>query len=207
MPTINLRPEKVQINSIQGADITLPIRVVQDDGTTPVNISALTFSMDVVTGSGAIIEALTEGSGITIVSAVGGTLQINIEGDNLIFSGNCDSKLYGTLWVVASGITTAYAQFCFNLSPVIANCSNCTPCTDTAFDGEIVIQVPNTEITIVLNTALITTEQIIEALSGLTEYDSDEAAILDGLGENDIYWQSEGSTLGLAGFLKRVIIP
>jgi len=112
MPTINLRPEKVQINSIQGADITLPIRVVQDDGTTPVNISAFTFSMDVVTGSGAIIEALTEGSGITIVSAVGGTLQINIEGDNLIFSGNCDSKLYGTLWVIASGTTTQTHTAC-----------------------------------------------------------------------------------------------
>lgn len=206
MPTINIAPTKVKIRSLQGADIPLPVTIT--DGTDPVNITGYDFDMNVTTAGGAILQALTVGSGITIVSAANGQILLNIEGDNLVFNSRGDVQVFGTLWVTdTEDERRAFVQFCFVLASLTP--SDCAGGCDNFWSGEseLIVQVPETTIEVQINACVPPTDaQIIEALNTLPEYDSDESAVGDGLEYHNAYWHSETSTAGLPGFLKRVTI-
>ncbi len=118
---LDFRPGIVNVPAIQGSDLSFSVTITQSDAVTPVNITGYVFTMNIVTASGAILQDLTIGSGITITSAINGQLSISIEGNNLIFSNTkCDINVYGLLWVTDnSTIRRPYAQFIFALSPQI----------------------------------------------------------------------------------------
>lgn len=204
MAEINLRPTRVRINTVQGADIPLNVIIADQTTNDPIDITGWVFTMAIKTANGATNQTLTNGSGITIVNALNGQLTLSVEGSLLVFTGNCEVTLYGTLWAVNSeNENIPYVQFLF----VIAGENTASTCCQSGecLGGDITVQVGGTDIELLVNACLpITPESIIEALNGLDEYDSDESAIADGLTTNDIYWQSELSTLGLAGFLKRI---
>ncbi len=206
MPTINIAPTKVKIRSLQGSDIPLPITIT--DGTSPVNITGYDFDMDITTAGGVVIQALTVGDGITIISAVNGQIRLNIEGDSLVFNSRGDIQVFGTLWVTdTESERRAFVQLCFVLASLTP--SDCAGGCNNFWSGEsnLIVQVPETTIEVQINAALPPTpEQIQEALNDLPEYDSDESAVADGLGHHDQYWHNETSTAGLPGFFKRVTI-
>jgi hypothetical protein len=206
MPTINIAPEKVKIRSLQGADITLPVIITQNS--LPVNIAGYDFDMEIITAGGAVIQALTVGDGITIVSAVNGSILLSIEGNTLVFGSRGDVNLFGTLWVTdTDDERRAFVQFCFVLASTTP--SDCGGGCGNFWSGEnsVIVDVPQTTIEVQVNAYLPPTDaQIIEALNSLPEYDSDESAIADGLVYHDPFWHNESSTAGLPGFLKRVTI-
>lgn len=206
MPTINISPTKVKIRSLQGADIPIPIII--SDGTNPINIAGYDFDMSVITAGGSVLQSLGVGTGIAIVSEANGSILLNIEGDNLVFSSRGDVQVFGTLWVTDTDDNRrAFVQFCFVLASLTP--SDCASGCNNFWSGEseLIVQVPETTIDVQVNAFVPPTdEQIINSLNSLPEYDSDESAVLDGLGHHDLYWHNEGSTAGLPGFLKRVTI-
>lgn len=206
MATINIAPQKVKIRSLQGSDIVLP--VVITDGTDPVDITGYDFEMNVTTAGGVVLQSLTLGNGITILSAVNGRISLSIDGAVLEFNSKGDVNAFGTLWVTDTDDTRrAFVQFCFSLASLTP--SDCGGGCGNFWSGEndVVISVPDTTISVHINATVPPTDaQIIEALNTLDEYDSDESAVIDGKAYHDIYWHSETSTAGLPGFLKRVTI-
>lgn len=206
MPTINIAPQKVKIRSLQGADIPLPVIIT--DGSAAVNITGYDFEMDIITAGGAVLQSLTVGDGITIISSANGSILLGIEGGALVFGGRGDVNLFGTLWVTdTDDERRAFVQFCF----VLANAapSDCGGGCGNFWSGDsdVIVQVPQTTIEVQVNAYIPPTDaQIIEALNTLPEYDSDESAIDDGLSYHDAFWHNENSTAGLPGFLKRVTI-
>ena len=206
MPTINIAPSKVKIRSLQGADIPLPVIIT--DGSAAVNITGYDFEMDVITAGGVVLQSLTVGDGITIVSAANGSILLSIEGDTLVFNSRGDVQVFGTLWVTdTDDERRAFVQFCFVLASTTP--SDCGGGCGNFWSGnsDVIVQVPETTIEVQVNAYLPPTDaQIIEALNTLPEYDSDESAIDDGLSYHDPFWHNENSTAGLPGFLKRVTI-
>lgn len=206
MPTINIAPQKVKIRSLQGADIPLPVIIT--DGSSAVNITGYDFEMDIITAGGVVLQALTVGNGITIISAANGYIFLGIEGDTLVFDSRGDVQVFGTLWVTdTDDERRAFVQFCFVLASTTP--SDCGGGCGNFWSGEndVIVQVPQTTIEVQVNAYIPPTDaQIIEALNTLPEYDSDESAIDDGLVYHDPFWHNENSTAGLPGFLKRVTI-
>ena len=119
--TLDFRPGTVNVPAIQGSDINFTVTITEADEVTPVNITGYTFTMDIVTSTGTVLQSLTVGSGITIVSALNGQLTITIEGTNLVFANTkCDINVFGLLWVTnTTSIRRPYAQFIITLSPQI----------------------------------------------------------------------------------------
>jgi len=118
MPALDLRPKTVTVHSMVGADIVFSVAVLEADEVTPINITGYVFTMSVETKSGVVLQNLTIGSGITIINAPNGLLKISIEGNNLVFPGNCAVIVYGTFWATNTlSVRIPYVQFVFNLSP------------------------------------------------------------------------------------------
>lgn len=119
--TLDFRPGTVNVPAVQGTDIAFTVTITESDTVTPVDITGYDFTMDVVTSTGSVLQALTIGSGITITDAANGELEISIEGDNLVFANTkCDITVYGLLWATnTASIRRPYVQFIFNLSPQI----------------------------------------------------------------------------------------
>jgi hypothetical protein len=206
MPTINIAPQKVKIRSLQGTDIPLPVIITQNS--LPVNIAGYDFNMDIITAGGVVIQSLSVGDGITVISAANGSILLGIEGDTLVFDSRGDVQVFGTLWVTdTDDERRAFVQFCFVLASTTP--SDCGGGCGNFWSGEsdLIVEVPETTIEVQVNAYIPPTDaQIIEALNLLPEYDSDESAIDDGLSYHDPFWHNESSTAGLPGFLKRVTI-
>jgi hypothetical protein len=206
MPTINIAPQKVKIRSLQGTDIPLPVIITQNS--LPVNIAGYDFNMDIITAGGVVIQSLSVGDGITVISAANGSILLGIEGDTLVFDSRGDVQVFGTLWVTdTDDERRAFVQFCFVLASTTP--SDCGGGCGNFWSGEsdLIVEVPETTIEVHVNAYIPPTDaQIIEALNLLPEYDSDESAIDDGLSYHDPFWHNESSTAGLPGFLKRVTI-
>jgi len=118
---LDFRPGTAKVFGVQGSDLWFFANILESDGTTPIPITGYDFTMDIVTSSGAVLQALTLGDGITIISNPNGRIRIDIEGDYLIFTGSrCDITVYGLLWVTdTDDIRRPYAQFIISLSPPI----------------------------------------------------------------------------------------
>jgi hypothetical protein len=108
------------INATQGSDIKMTVTLWTTLNVTPLNITGYVFSIDVLSSSGDVLQALTIGNGITITSAPNGQMVLQLEGTNFDFNTKCDIKTYGVLWGTDTGsVRRPYAQFAITFKPII----------------------------------------------------------------------------------------